>query len=150
MWWEDADGRVKVTDDPLFLSHARLEPKVERDQDGLHLIVPLQPQNFFEKFPRKKRPDGSTVPLCTVLLYVVQGTSHLVKVGREGTTSCCDSAWRHIYGSANVCFWSNHNRVHYDAGQRPGAYDKGRRFHDKTTTGASHGVSSPAAHGHAE
>ena len=29
-----------VTDDRRFLSHACLEPKVERDQDGLHLIIP--------------------------------------------------------------------------------------------------------------
>ena len=28
-----------VTDDRRFLSHACLEPKVERDQDGLHLII---------------------------------------------------------------------------------------------------------------
>ena len=29
-----------VTDDRRFLSQACLEPKVERDQDGLHLITP--------------------------------------------------------------------------------------------------------------
>ena len=28
-----------MTDDRRFLSHACLEPKVERDQDGLHLIT---------------------------------------------------------------------------------------------------------------
>ena len=28
-----------VTGDRRFLSHACLEPKVERDQDGLHLII---------------------------------------------------------------------------------------------------------------
>ena len=28
-----------VTDDRRFLPHACLEPKVERDQDGLHLIL---------------------------------------------------------------------------------------------------------------
>ena len=33
---------AQVTDDRRFLSHARLEPKVERDQDGLHLIIPYQ------------------------------------------------------------------------------------------------------------
>ena len=37
---EDADG--SVTDDRRFLSHACLEPKVERDQDGLHLIIPYR------------------------------------------------------------------------------------------------------------
>ena len=31
-----------VTDDRRFLSHACLEPKVERDQDGLHLIIPYR------------------------------------------------------------------------------------------------------------
>ena len=35
MGWE-------VTDDRRFLSHACLEPKVERDQDGLHLIIPYR------------------------------------------------------------------------------------------------------------
>ena len=41
MGWEDADGSVS-DDDRRFLSHACLEPKVERDQDGLHLIIPYQ------------------------------------------------------------------------------------------------------------
>ena len=41
MGWEDADGSV-VTDDRRFLSHPCLEPKVERDQDGLHLIIPYR------------------------------------------------------------------------------------------------------------
>ena len=31
-----------VTGDRRFLSHACLEPKGERDQDGLHLIIPYQ------------------------------------------------------------------------------------------------------------
>ena len=31
-----------VTDDRRFLSHACLEPKVEKDQDGLHLIIPYR------------------------------------------------------------------------------------------------------------
>ena len=31
-----------MTDDRRFLSHACLEPKVERDQDGLHLIIPYR------------------------------------------------------------------------------------------------------------
>ena len=31
-----------MTDDRRFLSHACLEPKVERDQDGLHLIIPCR------------------------------------------------------------------------------------------------------------
>ena len=31
-----------VTDERRFLSHACLEPKVERDQDGLHLITPYR------------------------------------------------------------------------------------------------------------
>ena len=31
-----------MTDDRRFLSHACLELKVERDQDGLHLIVPYR------------------------------------------------------------------------------------------------------------
>ena len=38
MGWEDADGSVS-DGCRRFLSHACLEPKVERDQDGLHLIV---------------------------------------------------------------------------------------------------------------
>ena len=33
---------AQVTDDRRFLSHACLEPKVERDQDGLHLIIPYR------------------------------------------------------------------------------------------------------------
>ena len=33
-----------ATDDLRFLSHACLEPKVERDQDGLHLIRPYLPK----------------------------------------------------------------------------------------------------------
>ena len=33
MGWEDADERV---------SDGCLEPKVERDQDGLHLIIPYR------------------------------------------------------------------------------------------------------------
>ena len=33
---------AQVTDDRRFLSHACLEPKVERDQDGLHLITPYR------------------------------------------------------------------------------------------------------------
>ena len=33
-----------MTDDRRFLSHACLEPKVERDQDGLHLIIPYRNQ----------------------------------------------------------------------------------------------------------
>ena len=41
MGWEDADGSVSA-DDRRFLSHACLEPKVERDQDGLHLIIPYR------------------------------------------------------------------------------------------------------------
>ena len=32
----------QVTDDRRFLSHACLEPKVERNQDGLHLIIPYR------------------------------------------------------------------------------------------------------------
>ena len=35
-----------VTDDRRFLSHACLEPKVERDQDGLHLIIPYRIKNL--------------------------------------------------------------------------------------------------------
>ena len=31
-----------MTDDRRFLSHACLKPKVERDQDGLHLIIPYR------------------------------------------------------------------------------------------------------------
>ena len=31
-----------MTDDRRFLSHVCLEPKVERDQDGLHLIIPYR------------------------------------------------------------------------------------------------------------
>ena len=31
-----------MTDDRRFLSHACLEPKVDRDQDGLHLIIPYR------------------------------------------------------------------------------------------------------------
>ena len=31
-----------MTDDRRFLSHACLETKVERDQDGLHLIIPCR------------------------------------------------------------------------------------------------------------
>ena len=31
-----------MTDDRRFLSRACLELKVERDQDGLHLIIPYQ------------------------------------------------------------------------------------------------------------
>ena len=31
-----------VMDGRRFLSHACLEPKVERDQDGLHLIIPYR------------------------------------------------------------------------------------------------------------
>ena len=31
-----------MTDDRRFLSQACLEPKVERDQDGLHLITPYR------------------------------------------------------------------------------------------------------------
>ena len=33
---------AQVTDDRRFLSHACLEPKVERDQHGLHLIIPYR------------------------------------------------------------------------------------------------------------
>ena len=33
---------AQVTDDRRFLSHACLEPKVQRDQDGLHLITPYR------------------------------------------------------------------------------------------------------------
>ena len=33
---------MKETDDRRFLSHACLEPKVERDRDGLHLIIPYR------------------------------------------------------------------------------------------------------------
>ena len=33
---------VYVTDDRRFLSHACLEPKVERDQDALHFIIPYR------------------------------------------------------------------------------------------------------------
>ena len=33
---------ASMTDDRRFLSHAYLEPKVERDQDGLHLIIPYR------------------------------------------------------------------------------------------------------------
>ena len=31
-----------MTYDRRFLSHARLAPKVEKDQDGLHLIIPYR------------------------------------------------------------------------------------------------------------
>ena len=31
---------AQVTDGRRFLSHACLEPKAERDRDGLHLIIP--------------------------------------------------------------------------------------------------------------
>ena len=31
-----------MTDDSCFLSHVCLEPKVEREQDGLHLIIPYR------------------------------------------------------------------------------------------------------------
>ena len=31
-----------MTDDRQFLSHACVESKVERDQDGLHLIIPYR------------------------------------------------------------------------------------------------------------
>ena len=32
----------EVTDDRRFLSHVCLAPRVERDQDGLHLIIPYR------------------------------------------------------------------------------------------------------------
>ena len=44
MGWEDAE----VTDDRRFLSHACLEAKVERDQDGLHLIIPYRNKTSLE------------------------------------------------------------------------------------------------------
>ena len=38
-WGGKALIEAQVTDDRRFLSHVCLEPKVERDQDGLHLII---------------------------------------------------------------------------------------------------------------
>ena len=44
-----------MTDDRRFLSHACLEPKVERDQDGLHLIIPyLNNLNVLTFFPHNR------------------------------------------------------------------------------------------------
>ena len=37
-----------MTDDRRFLSHACLEPKVERDQDGLHIIIPYRNKTSLE------------------------------------------------------------------------------------------------------
>ena len=39
-WGRKTLTEKEVTDDRRFLSHACLEPKVETDQDGLHLIIP--------------------------------------------------------------------------------------------------------------
>ena len=41
-WGEKTLMEALLTDDRRFLSHACLEPKVERDQDGLHLIIPYR------------------------------------------------------------------------------------------------------------
>ena len=49
VWGGKKLREAQVTDDRRFLSHACLEPKVERDQDGLHLIIPY----------RKKNPSGA-------------------------------------------------------------------------------------------
>ena len=57
-----------VTDDRRFLSHACLAPKVERDQDGLHLIIkPLWGSSF-------RRPLGWTLsnPFSFANLFLVE------------------------------------------------------------------------------
>ena len=63
---------AQVTDDRRFLSHTCLEPKVERDQDGLHLIYlteikPLWGSSFC-------RPLGWTLsnPFSFANLFLVE------------------------------------------------------------------------------
>ena len=90
------DGKTlmeaQVTDDRRFLSHACLEPKVERDPDGLHLIIPYRnkaPASF-------RRPLGWTLsnPFSFVNLFLVVFSGKNTEVGkiegeREVQQACC-------------------------------------------------------------
>ena len=47
-WCGKTRMEEQVTDDRRFLSHACLEPKVDGDQDGLHLIIPYRNTTYLE------------------------------------------------------------------------------------------------------
>ena len=86
-----------MTDDRRFLSHACLEPKVERDEDGLHLIIPYRNKTLWGSSFR--RPLGWTLSnpfsFAKILLRDVgkiEGELLLLLRVRENMYNCSSSA----------------------------------------------------------
>ena len=80
-----------MTDDRRFLSHACLEPKVERDQDGLHLIIPYRNKTSLGSSFR--RPLGWTLsnPFSFANLFLNGKNTEVGKIEgeREVQQACC-------------------------------------------------------------
>ena len=79
-----------MTDDRRFLSHACLEPKVERDQDGLHLIIPYRNETSLGLvFSPTARLD-SQYPFSFANLFLVEKRQvGKIEGEREVQQACC-------------------------------------------------------------
>ena len=76
-----------VTDDRRFLPHACLEPKVERDQDGLHLIMPYRNKTSLGLVFR--RPLGWTLSNPFSFANLLLTEVGKIEGDREVQQACC-------------------------------------------------------------
>ena len=77
-----------MTDDRRFLSHACLEPKVERDQDGLHLIIPYRNKTPLRLvFSPTARLDSLSNPFSFANLLLTEVGK--IEGEREVQQACC-------------------------------------------------------------
>ena len=77
-----------MADDRRFLPHACLEPKVERDQDGLHLIIPYRNKTSLGLvFSPTARPDSQYNPFSFANLLLTEVGK--IEGDREVQQACC-------------------------------------------------------------
>ena len=80
-----------MTDDRRFLLHACLEPKVERDQDGLHLIIPYRNKTSLGLvFSPTVRLDSQQLLQFRQFIFSGQNTEvGKIEGEREVQQACC-------------------------------------------------------------
>ena len=79
-----------MTEDRRFLSHAYLEPKVERDQDGLHLIIPYRNKTSLGLvFSPTVRLDSQYLFSFANLFLVEKIQRGKIEGEREVQQACC-------------------------------------------------------------
>ena len=93
-----------MTDDRRFLSHACLEPKVERDQDGLHLTIPYRNKTSLGLVVSPTRGWTLSNPFSFANLHLtdvgkIEGELLLLRV-RENMYNSSSSA---VWGLRCVC-----------------------------------------------